>query len=99
MRITHEALNIPPSFPIRDAKETMDYDFIQIGESRFLLPLVATLQVRTRTYGGKVWTRNVKEFRLCRKFSAGAVIKFDGPDLPPPPDNQIQQQPPQQHPK
>jgi hypothetical protein len=99
VRITHEALNIPPSFPIRDAKETMDYDFVKIGESEFLLPLVATLQVRTQMYSGKVWTRNVKEFRLYRKFSADAVIKFAGPDLTPLPDNQIKQQPPQHHPQ
>jgi hypothetical protein len=89
MRITHEALSIPPSFPVRAATETLDYDFVRIGDSEFFLPLVATLQMRVQTFGGAVWMKNVKEFQLYRKFSADAAIKFDGEELPPQP------QPPQ----
>jgi len=85
VRITHEGLNIPPSFPVREASETLDYDFIKIGDSQFFLPLAATLRMRIQTYGGAVWMKNVKEFRLYRKFSSDAVIKFDGQDLPPQP--------------
>jgi hypothetical protein len=41
------------------------------------------------------WTKNVKEFRLYRKFSADAVIKFDSEELSPLPDDKTKQQPPQ----
>ncbi len=85
VRITHEALNIAPSFPIRGASETLDYDFIKIGEREFFLPLAATLQLQVQTFGGKVWRKNEKEFRLYRKYSADAVIKFDGEEPPPQP--------------
>jgi hypothetical protein len=34
---------------------------------------------------GGLWTKNVKEFRLYRRFSADAVIKFDEQEQPPPP--------------
>jgi hypothetical protein len=84
-RITHEALNIAPSFPIRGASETLDYDFIKIGVREYFLPLAATLQMQVQTFAGKVWRKNEKEFRLYRKYSADAVIKFDAEEPPPQP--------------
>jgi hypothetical protein len=95
VRITHEALNIQPSFPVKAASETLDYDFVRIGEREFFLPLMATLEMQVQTYGGKVATKNEKEFRLYRKFSAEAAIKFDGQELPPLPDDKTKEQSPQ----
>jgi len=94
VRITQEADNIPPTFPVLEAKETLDYDFTKIGDSEFFLPLVATVRMRA----GRQWTKNEKEFRLYRKFSADAVIKFDEKDMPPLPDDKTKEQPPQQQP-
>jgi hypothetical protein len=94
VRITQDADNIPPTFPVREAKETLDYDFTKIGDSEFFLPLTAEV----RMHAGREWTKNVKEFRLYRKFSADAVIKFDGQELPPLPDDKTKEQPPQPQP-
>ena len=94
VRITQEADNIPPSFPVQQAKETLDYDYIKIGDSEFFLPLMANIQM----HSGRLWTKNEKEFRLYRKFSADAVIKFDDKDMPPLPDDKTKEQPPQQQP-
>ncbi len=94
VRITQEADNIPPTFPVREARETLDYDFTKIGDSEFFLPLVATVRMHT----GRVWEKNEKEFRLYRKFSADAVIKFDDKDMPPMPDDKTKEQPPQPQP-
>ena len=91
VRITQEADNIPPTFPVREAKETLDYDFIKIGDSEFFLPLVATVRMHT----GREWTKNEKEFRLYRKFSADSLIKFNDKDMPPLPDDKTKEQPPQ----
>jgi len=95
LRIEQEALNIPPSFPILQAEETLDYDFTKIGDSEFFLPLVSNLKIHSHA----VLTKNVKEFRHYRKFSAGAVIKFDGRELPPLPDDKTKEQMPQPQPK
>lgn len=94
VRITQEADNIPPMFPVREAKETLDYDFTKIGDSEFFLPLTAEV----RMHAGRQWTKNVKEFRLYRKFSADAVIKFDDKDMPPLPDDKTKEQPIQPQP-
>jgi hypothetical protein len=94
VRITVEADNIPPTFPVRQVKETLDYDFTKIGDREFLLPLVADV----RMHASRLWTKNVKEFRLYRKFSADAVIKFDGQDLGPLPDDKTKEEPAQPQP-
>jgi hypothetical protein len=89
VRIAQEAVNIPPTFPVQAAEETLDYDFTKIGDTEFFLPLVVNLKMHT----GRVWSKNVKEFRLYRKFSADSLIKFDGQELPPLPETK--EQPPQ----
>jgi hypothetical protein len=91
VRIVQEAENIPPSFPVQQVKETLDYDFTKIGDREFLLPLIADV----RMHSGRQWAKNVKEFRLYRKFSADAVIKFDGEELGPLPDDKTKEQPAQ----
>jgi hypothetical protein len=48
-----------------------------------------------RMHSGRQWAKNVKEFRLYRKFSADAVIKFDGEELGPLPDDKTKEQTPQ----
>jgi hypothetical protein len=75
-RITLDAIDIPPSFPVQQAKTTLDYDFIKIGESEHVLPLRAEIRMRE----GKDLRKNEVEFRLYRKFGADATIKFDTPD-------------------
>ncbi len=94
VRIVVEAENIPPSFPVQQVKSTLDYEFTKIGDHEFLLPLVNDV----RMHSGRQWTKNVKEFRLYRKFSADAVIKFDGEELGPLPDDKTKEQPPQPQP-
>jgi hypothetical protein len=91
VRITQEADNIPPLFPVREAKETLDYDFTKIGDNEFFLPLTATV----RMHSGREWTKNEKEFRLYRKFSADSVIKFDAEQTP---DDKSKEPPPQPQP-
>jgi hypothetical protein len=91
VRIEQEAVNIPPSFPIKQAQATLDYDFTTVGDREFFLPLVATLELHARA---DAWSRNVKEFRNYQKFSADAVIKFDGQELPPLPDEKTKEQAP-----
>ncbi len=94
VRITVEAENIPPTFPVEQVKETLDYDFTKIGDREFLLPLVADV----RMHASRLWTKNVKEFRMYRKFSADATIKFDGEELAPLPEDKTKEEPAQTQP-
>ena len=73
LRIYTEAENIPRDFGLQSAQSRLDYDYIEIGGQKFLLPLKARMRLRQ----GKLLARNDVEFRLYRKFSADATITFD----------------------
>ncbi len=87
LRITLEA-DLPPTFPIQQVSDTLDYDLAPIGTSEYMLPLKAV--VRTRQ--GKLLAKNDVEFRMYRRFTAEAEIKFDTPD--PLPEEKTTEQPP-----
>ncbi len=73
LRIVMEAHDLPPSFPMQEARSRLDFDFIELSGQEFLLPLKAEAYVRS----GRTLTRNDLEFRLYRRFSAEATITFE----------------------
>ncbi|MCC7235695.1 MAG: hypothetical protein IT163_10355 [Bryobacterales bacterium] len=78
-RLTLEAEGIPPSFPVQQAGTVLDYDFVNIGGSEYMLPLKYTVKMREAKYLAK----NETEFRMYRKFGADTAITFDIPDALP----------------
>ena len=89
MRVSTIAENIPPDFPIRKAEDVLDYDYQDISGHTFLLPLKSQVFMS----GGEVLTRLDEEFRLYRKYSAEAEIKYDTDPLPPLPDDKTKETP------
>lgn len=75
-KITLNPYDIPSDFPIRDAHESLDYEFQTIGDMQYMLPLKAVLTSKLARFT----TKNDIEFRLYRKFETGSTIKFDTPD-------------------
>jgi hypothetical protein len=75
LRVSLEAEDIPPSFPVQAARTVLDYDSVDISGHNFMLPLKAEVLM----HSGGFSTRNDKEFRLYRKFSTESEIKFDTP--------------------
>jgi hypothetical protein len=88
MRISLEAQDIPPDFPVQQAGTTLDYDYAEIGGQQYILPLRAVVRMRS----SKFLSKNEVEFRMYRKFGAEATIKFDTPE--PLPEDKINEQPP-----
>jgi hypothetical protein len=72
LRLTQRAMEIPENFPIQAAETILDYDYREIGERRYLLPVKAQMDM---TSDG-TRTRNETEFRNYQKYSADAVITF-----------------------
>ena len=46
MRITIEARNMPPAFPVQAAMTTLDYDYQTISGTPYVLPLKAQVRMR-----------------------------------------------------
>ena len=88
-RIRRKADNLPPTFPVQEVFQELDYDTIAIGDGQeFMLPLKVTVRSRA----GKLLTKNEIEFRMYRKFGADTTIKFDTPD--PLTEDKTKEQPP-----
>lgn len=87
LRLAFEAVDVPPSFPIQGTNMILDYDFQNLSDQTFLLPLRAELKSRA----GKYLTKNEIEFRLYRRFGADVNIKFDTPEELP--ESQTKEQP------
>jgi hypothetical protein len=89
LRITAEAENIPSEFPVKEAKDVLDYDYTELSGQRFLLPLKAQVLMK----GSEVWSRLDEEFRVYRKYSAESDIKFDTEPIAPLPDDKTKETP------
>ena len=87
LRLAFEAVDVPPAFPIQGTSMILDYDFQNLSDQTFLLPLRAELKSRA----GKYLTKNEIEFRLYRRFGADVNIKFDTPEELP--ESQTKEQP------
>ena len=89
MRVSTIAENIPADFPIRKADDVLDYDYQELSGHTFLLPLKSQVLMN----GGDALTKLDEEFRLYRKYSADADIKYDTDPLPPLPDDKTKETP------
>ncbi len=81
--------DIPPSFPVQDVDQTVDYDYQQIGTMTFLLPYTSTMKMRD---GHIAWLNNIA-WRKYSKYSAQSDIKYDTADVTPLPDDKTKEQP------
>jgi hypothetical protein len=78
LRIELSARNMPRSFPLDQVESSVDYDYVPIGDGKYLLPVHSEALSCAR--GGSDCSRNVIEFRNYKKFTADATITFDPSD-------------------
>ncbi|MFL6352396.1 MAG: hypothetical protein ACJ74Z_11180 [Bryobacteraceae bacterium] len=88
-RIAFVAVDIPSSFPVKEASEILDYDDVDISGQPYICPLKADLRMRA----GHERTKNDIEFRLYRKFGTESSIVYDAQAPAPLSDTQTQEQP------
>ncbi len=81
-RIKFIAVDIPQSFPVREATEILDYDLVDINGQQYICPLAAKLFM-TANHDR---TKNELEFRDYRKFGTNSVITYDTNPLAPAPE-------------
>ena len=74
-RLKIVAEGLPLDFPIRAAEEILDYDYTQVGDRKYLLPLKGELQLDDHEF----LTKNSLEFKHYQKYDVGSAISFDLP--------------------
>jgi len=75
LRIELEAQSMPRGFPLDQVESAVDYDYVFIGDAKYLLPVHSEALSCGRGTTG--CTRNVIEFRNYKKFTADTSITFD----------------------
>jgi len=75
LRLEMAARNMPKGFPLDTVESAVDYDYVTIGEGRFLLPVHSEAPSCER--GTSLCSRNVIDFRNYKKFGSDTSITFD----------------------
>lgn len=82
LRVESQATEIPTDFPIRAASRNIDYDWVTIGEEKFLLPLTSDVRLTFRQQARFYETRNLIRFRQYQKFGSEVKILDEDEDIP-----------------
>jgi hypothetical protein len=85
LRFEQVATEIPPGFPITAASSLIDYDWVTIGESKYLLPTHSEILLTRTDRSMSRQSRNEIRFRGYQKFGAELKIidEIDEKDFPP----------------
>ena len=73
LRIERRALSLPADFALSKVASTLDYAYVRIDQTNYLLPFGG--ETMSCANGGSC-SRNVIEFRGIRKFGAESTVKF-----------------------
>lgn len=82
LRVEAQATEIPPDFPIRAASRLIDYDWVTISDTRFLLPLLSDVRLTFRESRQLYETRNLIRFKEYQKFGSDVKILDDEDEVP-----------------
>jgi hypothetical protein len=77
LRIELAARNMPKTFQLDTVESAIDYDYVPIGDGKFLLPVHSEALDCER--GTNRCSRNAIDFRNYKKFTADTSISFDDP--------------------
>lgn len=85
LRFEQIATEIPSDFPITAASSLIDYDWVTIGERKFVLPVHSEILITTVNKGQRLQSRNEIRFRGYQKFGAELKVidEIDEKDFPP----------------
>lgn len=85
LRFEQIATEIEPNFPITAASSVIDYDWVTIGEGKFLLPTNSEILLTNVSRRMTLQSRNEIRFRGYQKFGAELKVidEIDEKDFPP----------------
>jgi hypothetical protein len=87
LRFEQIATEIPSDFPITAASSLIDYDWVTIGEKKYVLPTRSEILITAINKRQVVQSRNEIRFRDYQKFGAELKVidEIDEKDFPPEP--------------
>lgn len=82
LRLTAESDGLPPEFPIRAVRTTIDYARVKIADRDVYLPQTAVVSVTEATGSRNI---NTTEFTHCRQYQTESLIRYSVDDRMPEP--------------
>ncbi|MEP6637474.1 MAG: hypothetical protein ABJB97_12170, partial [Acidobacteriota bacterium] len=85
LRFEQIATEIPSDFPITAASSLIDYDWVTIGERKYVLPTHSEILITSVNKSQSLQSRNEIRFRGYQKFGAELKVidEIDEKDFPP----------------
>lgn len=85
LRFEQIATEVPFDYPITAASSIIDYDWVTIGEQKYMLPTHSEILMTQTNKGMTVQSRNEIRFRAYQKFGAELKVidEIDEADFPP----------------
>ena len=77
LRVEAQATEIPADFPIRAASRNIDYEWVTISDTKFLLPLLSDVRLTFRENQQLFETRNLIRFKEYQKFGSDVKVLDD----------------------
>lgn len=87
LRVETGATEIPENFPIRSADRTIDYEWVNIGDEKHLLPSLSDVRLTFRESGQMFETRNLIRFKDYQKFGTEIILVDDDETVIEKPEN------------
>ncbi len=84
LKIESEATDIPPTFPVRSARRSIEYDWVKIEDGRYLLPSLSDVRLIATGKPKDYETRNVIRFKNYQKY--GSEVRILDDDIKPDPE-------------
>lgn len=81
LRVESAATEIPENFRVRSAKRIIDYDWVTIGDEKFLLPSLSDVRLTSRESRQTFETRNVIRFKDYQKYGSEVKILDDDEEI------------------
>lgn len=83
LRIETEVTDIPEEFPITAARRVIDYDWVEIGGLKYLMPSLSDIRLKIRQGRDVYETRNLIRFRDYQKFGTEIRILDEDEEINP----------------
>ena len=83
LRIEFKATDLPPSFPIKAFENFTDYDWVEIGGEKYLLPILSDARFTSTGSGSLIQSRNLIRFKEYQKFGSDVkILDSDDEEVP-----------------
>lgn len=89
LRLEEISTDLPADFPVRATSDVIDYDWVTIADSQYLLPVRAVIEMTGRERDETFQTRNDVRFRNYQKYGTEVKVieegevEDDAPTTPP----------------